>query len=226
MHRTVTDRGGRRLALAFLAATTVHAIFFALLAIPALATSDGRADGGRLYPVFTPRDEEGNAGGTGRTATAPRNRLSGAEKDTLKADRTEHAQTGESATTGESVPETLSGGEPATIGETATGAGSGKGFSGSPGVQAFVSWLDGAIRSRLSYPRRARERNAEGTVLLALSVPADGSTCDARVAQSSGNEILDRAALDFVKSLFPAPVAPETPFSSIFRISFTLTQNR
>lgn len=239
MPRTVTDRGGRRLALAFLAATAVHAILFALLAILVLAASDGGPDGGRLYPVFTPRDEAGNADGTGLPGTAPHDRLYGTEKNTLKADRPEHpkiietvenATTGDTATTGETATGMGSNNETAVsegkgvgVGE---GVGSGKGFSGSPGERAFVSWLDGAIRSRLSYPRRARERNAEGTVLLALSVPADGSACDARVAQSSGNEILDRAALDLVTSLFPAPVAPETPFVTTVRILFTLTQTR
>jgi TonB family protein len=112
----------------------------------------------------------------------------------------------------------------------AGGSGGITGVSGADGVVAFgqtqrifAQWLDSAIRARLSYPERARARNAEGTVVVALTVPADGARCDALVAKSSGNSILDRAAIELIRSLFPAKVAPGTPFSAPVTISFTLT---
>lgn len=89
--------------------------------------------------------------------------------------------------------------------------------------RAFANWLDSAIRARLSYPERARARNAEGTVVVALTVPADGSRCDALVAKTSGSAILDRAAVELIRSLFPAKIAPGRTFSAPVRICFTLT---
>ncbi|HPS44715.1 MAG TPA: TonB family protein [Treponemataceae bacterium] len=89
--------------------------------------------------------------------------------------------------------------------------------------RAFAYWLDSAIRARLSYPERARARNAEGTVVVALTVPADGSRCDALVAKTSGSAILDRAAVELIRSLFPAKIAPGRTFSAPVRICFTLT---
>jgi protein TonB len=104
------------------------------------------------------------------------------------------------------------------------------GISGADGVVAFgqtqrifAQWLDSAIRARLSYPERARARNAEGTVVVALTVPADGARCDALVTKSSGNAILDRAAIELIRSLFPAKVAPGRIFSTPVTINFTLT---
>lgn len=91
----------------------------------------------------------------------------------------------------------------------------------SPG---FVSWLDSAIRTKLFYPEKARKRNLEGTVTILTEVTADGTQCEASVAQSSGSSILDRAAVSFVKSLFPAPVPPQKAFSGTLRIRYILTQ--
>lgn len=45
------------------------------------------------------------------------------------------------------------------------------------------------------YPERARERGEEGTVGLRLLIGADGATREVRVHHSSGNRLLDEAAL-------------------------------
>jgi periplasmic protein TonB len=47
---------------------------------------------------------------------------------------------------------------------------------------------------RARYPARALRQGLEGTVVLLLSVAADGTVARAEVATSSGHEILDRAA--------------------------------
>jgi protein TonB len=56
-----------------------------------------------------------------------------------------------------------------------------------------------------SYPRVARRRNYQGTVVLDVLVTADGVVADVRVAASSGYAILDRSALNTVKAWRFAP---------------------
>jgi len=53
---------------------------------------------------------------------------------------------------------------------------------------------------RPEYPSRARRRHLQGTVILEVSVTRDGRVDELRVKESSGHEILDRAALRAVKS--------------------------
>jgi protein TonB len=50
------------------------------------------------------------------------------------------------------------------------------------------------------YPRVARRRNYQGTVLLDVRVTAEGSVAEAKVAQSSGYSVLDRSALNSVRN--------------------------
>ena len=49
------------------------------------------------------------------------------------------------------------------------------------------------------YPRDAHRQGLEGVVLLSVLVRSDGRVEEARVAASSGAEVLDEAALDAVK---------------------------
>jgi len=49
-----------------------------------------------------------------------------------------------------------------------------------------------------SYPRVARRRHIEGTVVLFVAVSAEGRPTQVRVESSSGFDLLDRAALDAV----------------------------
>jgi protein TonB len=48
------------------------------------------------------------------------------------------------------------------------------------------------------YPRVARRRNYQGTVLLDVRVSADGTVAEVKVARSSGYSVLDRSALNSV----------------------------
>lgn len=50
------------------------------------------------------------------------------------------------------------------------------------------------------YPRAAKKRNIEGTVILELFIAPDGSTTRCIISQSSGFSILDKAALKAAKS--------------------------
>jgi len=52
----------------------------------------------------------------------------------------------------------------------------------------------------ISYPRRARRKGYEGTVLLEVLVNRNGKVADLRILASSGYAILDRSAVNSVKS--------------------------
>lgn len=50
------------------------------------------------------------------------------------------------------------------------------------------------------YPRVARRRNYQGTVLLDVRVTAEGTVAEVKVARSSGYSVLDRSALNSVRN--------------------------
>jgi len=89
----------------------------------------------------------------------------------------------------------------------------------------FLSWLDAEVKKKLVYPDKARRRNIEGTVTVTLTVPAGGLTCDAAVSGGSGSAILDRAAIDLVRSLFPAKIGPGEDFTDLIRIEYQLLRD-
>jgi len=54
---------------------------------------------------------------------------------------------------------------------------------------------------RLEYPRLARRRGWEGTVKVQVALGPSGLVDEARVLESSGHPVLDRAALDGMRGL-------------------------
>ncbi len=64
-------------------------------------------------------------------------------------------------------------------------------------VQASVPHYD--LNPPPHYPRTARKRNYQGTVMLDVRVTVDGSVAQVRIAKSSGYAILDRSAAKSVK---------------------------
>ncbi len=64
-------------------------------------------------------------------------------------------------------------------------------------VQASVPLYD--LNPPPHYPRTARKRNYQGTVMLDVRVTVDGSVAQVRIAKSSGYTILDRSAAKSVK---------------------------
>ena len=78
------------------------------------------------------------------------------------------------------------------------------------------------------YPTLDRRLNHEGTVVLALSIGADGSVNDAKVATSSGYDGLDQAAIAWVKAHWRYKPATKggvaIPSSLNAAVRFKLTQ--
>ncbi len=229
------ERDRRRLAVAAVAAVALHALAIgalALIAIPRgslpgdeggfMAAGSSRSGGGQgTVSLFVSVDE-------GASPLVPQE-LPGAAYD---PDRLPPAPRADSPPASEAEPASAVPGSDQRQGGAGSGTGTGFGpgtGDGDPTGTAsgrFVTWLDGAIRAKLHYPERARARNAEGTVVVSLTVSPDGKTCEAVLAESSGDAALDRAALTLVRSLFPAKVAPETVFSAPVRIRFALTSDQ
>ena len=82
-------------------------------------------------------------------------------------------------------------------------------------------------RNLPEYPRAARDRRATGTVVISITVAADGSVARSELKQSSGHADLDQAALSTL-SKCPArasykngqPVEATTDITYIWRLDY------
>ena len=99
-------------------------------------------------------------------------------------------------------------------GETGTGSGSGSGGTGETAGPQILS------APAPVYPESARQSGASGTVLVGLAINEAGTVSDAWVESSSGNDALDRAAVQAVLSWqfiparqngLPVPVRTRVP---------------
>ncbi|MCW8906677.1 MAG: TonB family protein [Sedimenticola sp.] len=58
----------------------------------------------------------------------------------------------------------------------------------------IIDWLQEELKQHFSYPRQARRRGWQGTVMLEFTVASRGGITDIRISQSSGHGLLDRNA--------------------------------
>jgi protein TonB len=75
------------------------------------------------------------------------------------------------------------------------------------------------------YPEQARQQGVEGTVVVRLTVKADGAPSDVRVSKSSGHSALDGAAVAHVRRARFAPAVKDgepVTASITFRVKFRL----
>lgn len=70
------------------------------------------------------------------------------------------------------------------------------------------------IRAYQQYPNTADKQLLEGDVSLRFRIRNDGTISTPLITKSSGNEILNQAALDIVLSAAPLPVPPIDYFSN------------
>jgi TonB family protein len=75
--------------------------------------------------------------------------------------------------------------------------------------QRYINRLLALVSENKFYPRRSRRKKEEGLVKISLVVKSDGSIQNVQVAQSSGVERLDNAALQTVRSIDNAGRFPE-----------------
>ena len=132
---------------------------------------------------------------------------------------------GEDVKTGEAVA-AAAGGEGA--GSAAAGRGEGAGpaaaIGADSGMGMFSSeqWtqLYSAIEQAKTYPRLARERGIEGTVLVRFKVLPSGTVENVNVVRSSGTDILDDASVRTVYRAGPMPFVSgwiEVPLSYVLK---------
>jgi TonB family protein len=80
-----------------------------------------------------------------------------------------------------------------------------------------------AVQARMAaglrYPEAARLRGTSGTARVLLRVAPDGRLGEARIAASAGSGVLDRAALDLARSVFPL----DNPAASEVQIEIAVT---
>lgn len=112
----------------------------------------------------------------------------------------------------------------ASAGAGAAGAGGGAG--GADAKSSLGAAVRAAIEREKSYPRRARMRGVEGLLALQVTISRDGRLLGAGIARSSGEAMLDDAALDAARSVGRYPSAPgDLPgaeFSFVIPIAFQL----
>lgn len=74
-------------------------------------------------------------------------------------------------------------------------------------TQADYGWLRDMLRNRLEelkhYPALAKANHWEGNVIVQAIIKADGTVGDVRVAESSGNTLLDEEALTVMRKVSP-----------------------
>ena len=86
----------------------------------------------------------------------------------------------------------------------------------------FLLILQDLISRNLVYPRRARQRGTEGTVVVSLNVAADGSLIGREIQSGSGSSTLDRAALALIDAIFPVAEPPRQRIECTVGITYRL----
>ncbi|AGA32018.1 TonB protein [Thioalkalivibrio nitratireducens DSM 14787] len=87
---------------------------------------------------------------------------------------------------------------------------------GAPEAAYLEAWIRKVERiGNLNYPDEARRRGLSGTLVLSVRLDAGGQVLDVAVAQSSGESILDQAAIRIVEL-----AQPFAPFTESMRESY------
>ncbi|MDY6906519.1 MAG: energy transducer TonB [Thermodesulfobacteriota bacterium] len=96
------------------------------------------------------------------------------------------------------------------------------------GEQAFVTADDYfemirlKIESRKQYPDAARKQNHEGRVNVRFLITSDGMVSSLEIAKEARHELLNKAALEAVRSAAPFPRPPADMFDGPLRIEVTV----
>lgn len=97
-------------------------------------------------------------------------------------------------------------------------------------LNGLRGWFTGKVRQRIAnakyYPRIARRRGMEGQPVIAFTLDKGGRLMKADLAQTSGYQLLDQAALEAVHQAAPYPEIPDELKTDTFQfklpISFVL----
>ena len=110
-----------------------------------------------------------------------------------------------------------------TTGQPGTNGVQGGSGTNTDELNAYRAEIRREIERHKRYPARAKMMRKQGVVSVSFSVGADGSLSGERVTTSSGDESLDNAALEAVRSARPVGPKPAGFASSVsVPISFTI----
>jgi len=76
-------------------------------------------------------------------------------------------------------------------------------------ADGYVRLVQETILKSVAYPMEARRANLSGLVVLSLHLMSNGQLLNAVVSESSGHQLLDKAAVFTVKRLAPYPAFPK-----------------
>lgn len=96
----------------------------------------------------------------------------------------------------------------------------------STAIDNYLSQLSRHLGKFYEYPRRARRLGQEGVPVIVFRFQRDGTLVEHYLQDSSGHELLDKAALDMLKQAAPLPPVPDNmagqQFSYALPIRFSL----
>jgi len=79
---------------------------------------------------------------------------------------------------------------------------------------------------KINYPYLARVKGIEGTVILRITISTNGDVVDAKILQSSGNELLDKNSINFAKRIKFIPAKDKNnnpiPLEIDYKINYIL----
>jgi protein TonB len=84
--------------------------------------------------------------------------------------------------------------------------------------------LSSLIATQKTYPEAARRRNSEGVVKIGVIIRSDGSLKSSKLVARSGSAVLDRAASDLLKELFPITFNLADEMEVVVTISYKLSR--
>lgn len=94
-------------------------------------------------------------------------------------------------------------------------------------AQTYLEMVRLRIERQKKYPAAAKRRQIEGVVTLRFVITLEGAVTGAVVAETSGREVLDKAALRAVRAAAPFPQPPSAlfkrPISLEIKVMFELT---
>jgi protein TonB len=78
------------------------------------------------------------------------------------------------------------------------------------------------IEKEKQYPPIARRRNIEGNVAISITVSVDGNLQDSKILSSSNSTILDQAAINLIKNIFPLKTKLQSETELAITIAYSL----
>ena len=75
-------------------------------------------------------------------------------------------------------------------------------------LKEHFAYIRDIIFQHIHYPEAAKQKGLEGKVLVAFVIMEDGNVKDIKIMTSSGSELLDKSAVETIKTSAPFPKPP------------------